>query len=45
MTYDGLQAILVNRMSPEDFTAALQDAWEQAKAEDAILKPGGVAQP
>ncbi|MEO1248907.1 MAG: extracellular solute-binding protein [Pseudomonadota bacterium] len=45
VAYDGLQAILVDRMSPEEFTAALQDAWEQAKAEDAILKPGGVAKP
>ncbi len=45
VTYDGLQAILVNRMSPEDFVGSVQDAWAKAKAEDLILKPGGVVKP
>ena len=45
VTYDGLQAILVGRMSPEEFVASVQDAWAKAKADDLILKPGGVAQP
>jgi raffinose/stachyose/melibiose transport system substrate-binding protein len=45
VTYDGLQALLIGQMSPEDFTASLQEAWAKAKAEDLILKPGGVVQP
>jgi hypothetical protein len=29
-------------MSPEDFTAAVQAAWEEAKANNEQLQPGGV---
>lgn len=43
VTYDGLQAILAKQMTPEQFTQQLQSSWEEAKGEDAILKPGGVA--
>jgi raffinose/stachyose/melibiose transport system substrate-binding protein len=42
VTYDGLQALLAGQMSPEDFTAAVQAAWEAAKAENEHLQPGGV---
>ena len=45
VTYDGLQAILIGQMSPEDFTAEIQSAWAKAKADDLILKPGGVDKP
>lgn len=42
VTYDGLQALLAGQMSPEDFNAAVQAAWEAAKAENLQLLPGGV---
>ena len=42
VTYDGLQALLAGQMSPEDFTAAVEAAWEAAKAENEHLQPGGV---
>ena len=42
VTYDGLQALLAGQMSPEDLTAAVQDSWEAAKAENEHLQPGGV---
>ncbi len=42
VTYDGLQALLAGQMSPEDFTATVQTAWEAAKAENEHLQPGGV---
>ena len=42
VTYDGLQALLAGQMSPEDFTATVQAAWEAAKAENEHLQPGGV---
>jgi raffinose/stachyose/melibiose transport system substrate-binding protein len=41
-SYDGLQALLAGQMTPEQFTAAVQAAWEEAKAADEQLKPGGV---
>lgn len=41
ITYDGLQALLAGQMSPEDMNAAIQAAWEEAKANDEQLKPGG----
>ena len=41
-SYDGLQAVLAGQMSPEDFTAAVQSAWEAAKANNEQLQPGGV---
>jgi raffinose/stachyose/melibiose transport system substrate-binding protein len=43
VSYDGLQALLAGQMSPEDFTAAVQAAWEEAKAEGEHLQPGGVS--
>ncbi|MBA2597739.1 MAG: extracellular solute-binding protein [Chloroflexia bacterium] len=42
VSYDGLQAVLAGQMSPEDFTATVQSAWEAAKAENEHLLPGGV---
>jgi raffinose/stachyose/melibiose transport system substrate-binding protein len=42
VTYDGLQALLAGQMTPEDFTATVQAAWEAAKAENQHLQPGGV---
>lgn len=42
VSYDGLQAVLAGQMTPEQFTAAVQEAWEAAKAEGEILLPGGV---
>ena len=35
----------LGQMSPEDFTAEIQSAWAKAKADDLILKPGGVDKP
>lgn len=43
VTYDGLQALLAGQMSPEDFTAQVQTAWESAKANNEHLLPGGVS--
>ncbi len=43
VTYDGLQALLAGQMSPEEFNAAVQAAWEAAKAENEQLQRGGVA--
>lgn len=43
VTYDGLQALLAGQMTPEDFTAAVQAAWESAKANNEQLLPGGVS--
>lgn len=45
VTYDGLQALLIGQMSPDEFTAGLQEAWAKAKADELILKPGGVVKP
>jgi raffinose/stachyose/melibiose transport system substrate-binding protein len=42
VTYDGLQALLAGQMSPEDFTAAVHASWEEAKAANEQLQPGGV---
>lgn len=42
VTYDGLQALLAGQMTPEDFNAAVQAAWEAAKANNEHLLPGGV---
>jgi raffinose/stachyose/melibiose transport system substrate-binding protein len=44
VTYDGLQALLAGQMTPEQFCQAVQAAWEEAKAEGTILKPGGIRQ-
>jgi len=43
VSYDGLQALLLNVMTPEDFTAEMQSAWEAAKAKGTIMKPGGLS--
>jgi raffinose/stachyose/melibiose transport system substrate-binding protein len=43
VSYDGLQALLAGQMSPEEFNAAVQTAWEAAKAENQHLQPGGVS--
>ena len=40
VSYDGLQALLAGQMSPEEFTAAVQAAWEEAKAKNEQLQPG-----
>jgi raffinose/stachyose/melibiose transport system substrate-binding protein len=45
VSYDGLQALLAGQMSPADFNASVQAAWEQAKANNEQLKPGGVTCP
>lgn len=42
VTYDGLQAMLTGQTSAEDFVGAIQTAWEEAKANGDILKPGGI---
>lgn len=43
VTYDGLQALLLGVMTPEQFVEAIQAEWEMAKQDGAILMPGGVA--
>lgn len=45
VTYDGLQSVLVGKTSAKDFNAAIQKAWEEAKAKGEIMKPGGVTKP
>lgn len=44
VTYDGLQALLLNAMTPEQFVESIEAAWQQAKAEGTILVPGGIAE-
>jgi raffinose/stachyose/melibiose transport system substrate-binding protein len=44
VTYDGLQALILNQMSPQDFASDIENAWEEAKADGKILKPGGVSE-
>ena len=41
--YDGLQALLLGVMTPEEFTAELQREWQIAKDEGTILRPGGLS--
>ncbi|WP_421725975.1 ABC transporter substrate-binding protein [Bauldia sp.] len=41
-SYDGLQALLLGVMTPEEFTQSLEDAWQTAKAEGTIMAPGGL---
>ncbi len=43
VSYDGLQALLLNVMTPEDFTAEMQAAWAEAKDAGDIMLPGGIA--
>ncbi|MBW3634323.1 MAG: extracellular solute-binding protein [Chloroflexi bacterium] len=45
VSYDGLQSLMAGQITPEEFNAAVQAAWEEAKAEDLHLKPGGVSCP
>jgi len=44
VSYDGLQGLLLNVMSPEDFTAEMQNAWAEAKEAGEIMLPGGIAE-
>jgi raffinose/stachyose/melibiose transport system substrate-binding protein len=41
VTYDGLQAVLANQMTPEQFTEAIQAAWEEAQEAGTTMKPAG----
>jgi raffinose/stachyose/melibiose transport system substrate-binding protein len=43
VTYDGLQALLLNEMTPEDFVASIDQEWQAAKSAGEILRPGGIA--
>ncbi len=43
--YDGLQALIAGKMTPEQFVSEIQMEWEKAKAEGRILKPGGLIKP
>ncbi|MDJ1016040.1 MAG: extracellular solute-binding protein [Paracoccaceae bacterium] len=44
VSYDGLQALLLDVMTPEEFTAEMQSAWSAAKAAGEIMLPGGLAE-
>lgn len=44
VSYDGLQALLLGVMTPEEFTAEMQSAWSAAKAAGEIMLPGGIAE-
>ncbi|MEM0948071.1 MAG: extracellular solute-binding protein [Pseudomonadota bacterium] len=44
VSYDGLQALLLDVMTPEEFTAEMQSAWAAAKAAGEIMLPGGIAE-
>ena len=44
MSYDGLQALLIDYMTPEEFTAEMQSAWAASKAAGEIMLPGGIAE-
>jgi len=43
VSYDGLQGLLLNVMTPEEFTAEMQAAWAEAKDASEIMLPGGIA--
>jgi len=43
VSYDGLQGLLLNVMTPEEFTAEMQSAWAEAKEAGDIMLPGGIA--
>ncbi len=43
VSYDGLQGLLLNVMTPEEFTADMQAAWAAAKEAGDIMLPGGIA--
>jgi raffinose/stachyose/melibiose transport system substrate-binding protein len=40
--YNGLQALVAGRVSPQQFVRDIQRAWERDKSEGLILEPGGV---
>jgi len=42
-SYDGLQALLLGVMTPEQFVEELQTQWQIAKDEGTILAPGGLS--
>ena len=44
VSYDGLQALLIDLMTPEEFTAEMQNAWSKSKEAGEIMLPGGLAQ-
>ncbi len=44
VSYDGLQALLLDVMTPEVFTAEMQSAWAAAKEAGEIMLPGGIAE-
>jgi raffinose/stachyose/melibiose transport system substrate-binding protein len=44
VTYDGLQALLLGSMTPEQFVQSIEKEWEVAKNAGTILAPGGIAQ-
>ncbi len=44
VSYDGLQALLIDYMTPEEFTAEMQSAWAVSKAAGEIMLPGGIAE-
>lgn len=43
VSYDGLQGLLLDVMTPEEFTAEMQSAWSAAKDAGEIMLPGGIA--
>lgn len=43
VSYDGLQALLLDSMTPAEFTEEMQTAWAKAKADGSIMQPGGLA--
>ncbi|WP_375230149.1 extracellular solute-binding protein [Roseobacter sp. S98] len=44
VSYDGLQALLLDVMTPEEFTSEMQSAWTAAKEAGEIMLPGGIAE-
>ncbi len=44
VSYDGLQALLIDYMTPQEFTAEMQSAWAASKAAGEIMLPGGIAE-
>lgn len=44
VSYDGLQGLLLNVMTPEEFTSEMQSAWAAAKEAGEIMLPGGIAE-
>ncbi len=43
VSYDGLQGLLLNVMTPEEFTSEMQKAWAAAKEAGEVMLPGGIA--